>query len=261
MHIALTIAGSDSGGGAGIQADLKTFAALGVYGTCAITAITAQNTLGVTAVAPLPSDIVTAQIEAVFSDIGAEAVKTGMLANVAIVEAVSAAIAALDLPRVVVDPVMIAKSGDRLLDDDAIGALRAQLLPRAFVVTPNVPEAEELARMRIASLDDAREAARVIHRLGPSAVVLKGGHLPGDEVIDLLFDGQAFREYRAPRQQSRHTHGTGCTFAAALAAELAKGRQLAEAVGTAKVYVTGAIAHGLPIGGGHGPLDHFWQFR
>jgi hydroxymethylpyrimidine/phosphomethylpyrimidine kinase len=261
MHTALTIAGSDSGGGAGIQADLKTFAALGVYGTSAITAITAQNTLGVTAIAALPADIVTAQIEAVFSDIGADAVKTGMLANVAIVEAVAAAIAALDLPNVVVDPVMIAKSGDRLLDDDAIGAIRTELLPRAFVVTPNAPEAEELAGMSIRSLEDARDAARAIHRLGPGAVVLKGGHLPGDEAIDLLYDGHGFQEYRAPRLQARHTHGTGCTFAAAITASLALGQPLAEAVAEAKRYVTEAIRRGLPVGRGHGPVDHFWRYR
>jgi hydroxymethylpyrimidine/phosphomethylpyrimidine kinase len=261
MHTALTIAGSDSGGGAGIQADLKTFAALGVYGTSAITAITAQNTLGVTAVAALPADIVTAQIEAVFSDIGADAVKTGMLANAAIVEAVAAAIVSLELPNVVVDPVMVAKSGDRLLDDDALVAIRAELLPRAFVVTPNVPEAEELARMRITSIGDAREAARIIHRLGPTAVVLKGGHLAGDDAVDLLYDGREFREYRAPRQQARHTHGTGCTFAAAIAAGLALGQPLPDAVGAAKEYVTGAIAAGLPIGRGHGPVDHFWRDR
>jgi hydroxymethylpyrimidine/phosphomethylpyrimidine kinase len=261
MHTALTIAGSDSGGGAGIQADLKTFAALGVYGTSAITAVTAQNTLGVSAVVTLPADIVTAQIEAVVSDIGADAVKTGMLANAAIVHAVAAAIASLELPKVVVDPVMVAKSGDRLLDDDAVEAMRAELLPRALVVTPNVPEAEQLARMSIGSLDDAREAARAIHRLGPTAVVLKGGHLSGDEAVDLLYDGHAFREYRAPRQHARHTHGTGCTFAAAIAAGLAKGQPLAEAVGIAKEYVTRAIAGGLPIGRGHGPVDHFWRDR
>jgi hydroxymethylpyrimidine kinase/phosphomethylpyrimidine kinase len=258
MPIALTIAGSDSGGGAGIQADLKTFAALGVYGTSAITAITAQNTIGVTAVQALSADLVTAQIEAVAGDMKIDVVKTGMLGNSAIVEAVAAAIASLDLPSVVVDPVMIAKSGDRLFDQEALAALRSELLPRARVVTPNVPEAEVIANMRITSLDEAREAARRIHKLGAAAVVVKGGHLPGDEAIDLLFDGRAFTEYRAPRIETRNTHGTGCTFASAIAAHLALGQALPDAVRLAKEYVTGAIRHGLPIGQGHGPLNHFW---
>jgi hydroxymethylpyrimidine/phosphomethylpyrimidine kinase len=258
MPIALTIAGSDSGGGAGIQADLKTFAALGVYGTSALTAITAQNTIGVTAVHALPADLVTAQIEAVAGDMTLDVVKTGMLASSAIVEAVAAAISALDLPSVVVDPVMIAKSGDRLIDTEALAALKSELLPRARVVTPNVPEAEVLAGMKIATLDEAREAARRIHKLGAASVVVKGGHLPGDEAIDLLFDGRTFTEYRAPRIETRNTHGTGCTFASAIAAHLARGEALVDAVRLAKDYVTGAIRHGLPIGNGHGPLNHFW---
>ena len=256
---ALTIAGSDSGGGAGIQADLKTFAALGVYGTCVITAVTAQNTLGVTAVHEIPADIVTAQIEAVTSDIGASAVKTGMLANAAIVEAVAAAIEALELPNVVVDPVMIAKSGARLIDSEAVASLRTELLPRARVVTPNVPEAEALAGMTIGTLDAAREAARRIHAMGPANVVLKGGHLPGPDVVDLLYDGHRFIEVSAPRIETRHTHGTGCTFAAALAALIARGFSLEDAFTETKAFVAGAIAHGLPVGRGHGPLNHFWQ--
>jgi hydroxymethylpyrimidine/phosphomethylpyrimidine kinase len=259
MRTALTIAGSDSGGGAGIQADLKTFAAHGVYGTSALTAITAQNTLGVTAVYTLPADIVTAQIEAVAGDIGAHAVKTGMLATSAIVEAVAAAIASFDLPNVVVDPVMVAKSGDRLLDPDAAAAIVSELLPRASVVTPNSLEAETLAGMSIANVTDAREAARRIVRLGARAVVVKGGHLVERNAVDVLFDGTAFTELRAERIASRHTHGTGCTFAAAIAANLAQGLGLGEAVAAAKEYVTGAIRHGLPIGGGAGPLDHFWK--
>jgi hydroxymethylpyrimidine/phosphomethylpyrimidine kinase len=258
MPIALTIAGSDSGGGAGIQADLKTFAALGVYGTSALTAITAQNTIGVTAVQVLSADLVTAQIEAVAGDMKLDVVKTGMLASSAIVEAVAAAIASLELPSVIVDPVMIAKSGDRLFDQEALAALRSELLPRARVVTPNVPEAEVIADMRITSLDEAREAARRIRKMGAAAVVVKGGHLPGDEAIDLLFDGRTFTEYRAPRIDTRNTHGTGCTFASAIAAYLALGHALPDAVGKAKDYVTGAIRHGLPIGQGHGPLNHFW---
>jgi hydroxymethylpyrimidine/phosphomethylpyrimidine kinase len=259
MHTALTIAGSDSGGGAGIQADLKTFAAHGVYGTSAITAVTAQNTIGVTGIVALPPAIITAQIEAVAGDIGADAVKTGMLANAAIVQAVAAAIDSLRLPFVVVDPVMIAKSGDRLLDDDAVEAMKSDLVGRAFVITPNIPEAEVLAGMTIASPEDAREAARRIRALGPGAVIVKGGHLGGTEVVDLIYDGGEFFELRGPRIESRHTHGTGCTFSAAIAANLALGRSLREAAERAKQYVSQAILHGPAIGHGHGPLGHFWN--
>ena len=259
VKIALTIAGSDSGGGAGIQADLKTFAALGVYGTSAITAITAQNTVGVTAALALQADLVTAQIEAVASDLHVSATKTGMLASAAIVEAVAAAITDLQLPLVVVDPVMVAKSGDRLMDEDALTAIRGELLKRAFVVTPNIPEAEVLSGRAIGSLDDARDAAVRIQKFGASAVVIKGGHATGDELVDLLFDGHAFHEFRTARIDTRNTHGTGCTFAAALAARLALGAPLVEAVLQAQTYVAGAIRHGLAIGRGHGPLDHFWN--
>jgi hydroxymethylpyrimidine/phosphomethylpyrimidine kinase len=259
MRTVLTIAGSDSGGGAGIQADLKTFAALGVYGTSAITAVTAQNTIGVAAIFPLSSDLVIAQIEAVASDIQVHATKTGMLATSAIAEAVAATIEELDLPNVVVDPVMVAKSGDRLLDDEGVRTLRTELLPRALVVTPNIPEAEILSGRRIASTDDAREAARRIHGMGPSAVIVKGGHAAGDEIVDLLFDGERFSELRTARVPTRHTHGTGCTFASAIAANLALGHSLADATAGAQAYVVGAIRHGLPIGKGHGPLNHFWQ--
>lgn len=258
---ALTIAGSDSGGGAGIQADLKTFAALGVYGTSAVTAITAQNTLGVTAVEALSADLVIAQIEAVAGDIEIHATKTGMLANAAIVEAVSATIQELELACVVVDPVMVAKSGDRLLDPDAVSALRVELLPRALVVTPNVPEAEVLADMPVKTLNDAREAARRIHGLGARAVIIKGGHAEGPDIVDLLFDGDQVMEFHTPRIATRNTHGTGCTFASAVAAYLALGLSLADAVEHAQRYVAGAIRYGLNIGHGHGPLDHFWQRR
>lgn len=259
MNVALTIAGSDSGSGAGIQADLKTFAAHGVYGLSAITAVTAQNTLGVTSWLALPSDLVTAQIEAVVSDLGCDAVKTGMLANAALVEAVAAAIETLDLPHVVVDPVMIAKSGDRLLEDDAIAAIKAELLPRASVVTPNIPEAEALSGLRVVTLDDAREAARRIVRMGPAAVVVKGGHLDRPDVVDLLYDGTRFHEFVSPRVVTTSTHGTGCTFAAAVAANLALGHPLVEAVPMAKAYVSGAMTHARGLGRGHGPLDHFWR--
>ncbi len=259
MHTALTIAGSDSGGGAGIQADLKTFAAHRVYGTCAITAVTAQNTVGVTGVESLSADFITAQIEAVASDIRIDAVKTGMLATAAIVEAVAAAIETLELPNVVVDPVMIAKSGDRLLEDEAVAAMKSELLPRALVVMPNAPEAEVLAGIRIDSLRAAREAAARIRALGPRAVMLKGGHLPGDEAVDLLYDGHRFVEMRGPWIQTANTHGTGCTLAAALAANLALGRPLQEAAERAKRYLQGALRSGFAIGRGHGVLDHFWD--
>ena len=260
MKTALTIAGSDSGAGAGIQADLKTFAAHRVYGTSAITAITAQNTLGVTNILPLPTDLVTAQIEAIVSDIGVHAAKTGMLATPAIVEAVAAAVDAFDIPLVVVDPVMVAKGGARLLDAEAEATIRTELLRRAFVVTPNVFEAEVLAGMRVTSLSDQREAARRIHALGPKAVVVKGGHLTGAEAIDVLFDGREFTELRSPRIETRHTHGTGCTFASAITANLALGHGLVDAVRQAKTYLAGTMRNGVPLGRGHAPLDHFWNW-
>lgn len=260
MKTALTIAGSDSGGGAGIQADLKTFGALGVYGTSAIAALTAQNTMGVSGVHIVPAEFVTQQIEAVTSDLGCDAVKTGMLASAAIVEAVAASIEALDLPNLVVDPVMIAKSGDRLLDDDAVQAMKSTLLRLARVVTPNIPEAEVLADMTIRSLADMREAARRIMRHRPAAVLVKGGHLSGDVMTDVLFDGDHFLELSEPRVNGPHTHGTGCTFSAALAAYLARGRSLEEATRGAKLFVTAAMRHGIDLGRGHRPLGHFWSF-
>lgn len=259
MKTALTIAGSDSGAGAGIQADLKTFAAHEVYGTSAITAITAQNTLGVTGIFALPADMVTAQIEAVAGDIAPDATKIGMLANAAIVEAVAAAIDDLDLPLVVLDPVMVARGGDVLLDADAVGGMRAELLRRATIVTPNAMEAAHLIGAPVRTLDQARDAARRIHDMGARAVLVKGGHLESEDAVDVLWDGQAFHQLRAARVSTRHTHGTGCTLASAIAANLALGRPLVEAVSRAKAYVTGAIAHGLPLGHGHGPVDHFWQ--
>jgi hydroxymethylpyrimidine/phosphomethylpyrimidine kinase len=269
MRIALTIAGSDPSGGAGIQADLKTFAALGVYGASAITAVTVQSTKGVEAVAPLSADLVTAQIEAVAGDLTIDATKIGMLATAAIVEAVAAAIEELELALVVVDPVLVSTSGERLLDDDGVQALCTHLFPRARVITPNVPEAEALSGVRIGSMDDAREAARRLHHMGAAAVIITGGHalrMPEHEppaantdVVDLVFDGHAFHECRAPRIDSRHTHGTGCTFASAVAASLALGHELPEAARLAQRYVGGAIAHAPGIGHGRGPLDHFWE--
>lgn len=268
MRVALTIAGSDSSGGAGIQADLKTFAALGVYGTSAVTAVTAQSTVGVAAAAALSADLVTAQIEAVAGDIDIHATKTGMLADAAIVEAVAAAIKALDLPLVVVDPVLASKRGDRLLDADGVQMLCRELLPLAHVVTPNIPEAEILSGRRIASPDDLKDAAKRIHDMGAAAVIVTGGHRspatdhrPPNEIVDLLFDGRTFSESRVARIESPNTHGTGCTFAAAVAAHLALGYTLAESAERAQQYVAGAIRHGLAIGHGHGPLDHFWRTR
>ena len=257
MRTVLTIAGSDSGGGAGIQADLKTFAAHGLYGTSVITAVTAQNTTGITALEALSADLVTAQMEAVMSDIGAHAAKTGMLANAAIVEAVASAVEALKIPWLVVDPVLVATSGDSLLDDEGVGAMKSELLRRAFVVTPNVLEAEALSGIRILSDEDRRHAARRILALGPSAVILKGGHVSSADIVDVLYDGHRYVEFRTARVPGRGTHGTGCTFAAAVTSQLALGRGLEDAIPLAQSYVAEAIRHAPDLGRGHGPLDHF----
>jgi hydroxymethylpyrimidine/phosphomethylpyrimidine kinase len=259
MKTALTIAGSDSGGGAGIQADLKTFAAHGVFGTTAITAVTAQNTLGVVCWQALPADLVTAQIEAIAGDLGADAVKIGMLANAAIVEAVVAAIGALELPHVVVDPVMMAKGGDRLLDDEAVGAIRSELLAVAHVLTPNVPEAEVLSGTVIRSVADMRRAGHRILASGPRVVVVKGGHLETESSIDVVCTAAGDFEVARPRIQGRHTHGTGCTLSSAIAANLARGLPDREAIEAAREYLDGAIRHAPGLGKGHGPLNHFWR--
>ena len=259
MRTALTIAGSDSGGGAGIQADLKTFAAHGVFGTSAVTAITAQNTLGVTAWQAMPADLVTAQIEAVAADFDLRAVKVGMLATAAIVEAVAAAIMELDLPDVVVDPVMVATGGDRLLDEDAIEAIKRELMPHTRVLTPNVPEAEALSGMGIASVDDMRSAARRILASGPRVVLVKGGHLTGPESVDVVVTAHESFELRRPRVETTSTHGTGCTLSSAIAANLALGLELRPALERAREYVDGAIRHAPGLGRGHGPLGHFWR--
>jgi hydroxymethylpyrimidine kinase/phosphomethylpyrimidine kinase len=261
MRGVLTIAGSDSGGGAGVQADLKTFAAFGVYGASALTAVTAQNTRGVAAVAPLPADLVTSQIEAVASDIALHATKIGMLATAAIVEAVAAAIQDLQLPLVVVDPVLVSSSGDRLLDEDGIQTLRLELLRHALVVTPNIPEAEVLSGCRIAAKEDLRRAAGRIHDMCGAAVIVTGGHASASRhrIVDLLFDGDSFAELEIPRAAVEGVHGTGCTHASALAAALALGEPLAAAAATAQKYVAGAIVHAMPVGGGARVLNHFWQ--
>ena len=259
--VALTIAGSDSGGGAGIQADLKTFQALGVYGASVITAITAQNTLGVRAVHEVPVSVVADQIDAVAEDLGVDGAKTGMLSSAEIIAAVADRVRRWGLQdRLVVDPVMVAKSGDRLLREDAVQALIRDLLPLATVLTPNVPEAEVLVGRSLVSDDDLRQAARDILDLGPCAVVLKGGHRAGD-AADLLFDGERFHTFPAERVDTPNTHGTGCTFSAAIAARLAQGSSVVEAVGAAKAYLTAAIQRAAPLGGGHGPVAHDWLLR
>ena len=254
----MTIAGSDSGGGAGIQADLKTFAAMGVYGTSVLTAITAQNTLTVTDVMELPVSLVKSQIDTVLSDIGPDVVKTGMLSSAAIINAVAEKINEHGLTNLVVDPVMVAKGGDRLLREDAVEALKTVLIPLARVVTPNIPEAEALTGKKIENIDDAQNAATEIVAMGAGAAVVKGGHLSGP-ATDILFDGTESRAFTSNRISTTSLHGTGCTFASATAASLAKGLSIRDAVDQAKKYVTAAIRNAYPMGRGHGPLDHFFE--
>ncbi|MBW3561948.1 MAG: bifunctional hydroxymethylpyrimidine kinase/phosphomethylpyrimidine kinase [Actinobacteria bacterium] len=257
--VALTVAGSDSGGGAGIQADLKTFQALGVYGMSVITALTAQNTLGVQAIHAVPADFVRRQLDSVLDDIGADAVKTGMLANADIITAVVRGFRDHDVETLVVDPVSASKHGDPLLEPDALEALRSELLPLATVVTPNVGEVELLTGVAVTSVGDLQQAADALLTLGPAWVLVKGGHLPENEdAVDLLTDGDAHHEIRSRRIDTQDTHGTGCTLASAIAAQLAKGDPVPEAVRTAKRLVTGAIAHGVRVGEGIGPVAHDW---
>jgi hydroxymethylpyrimidine/phosphomethylpyrimidine kinase len=255
----LTIAGSDSGGGAGIQADLKTFAALGVYGTSAITAITAQNTVGVTQVLALSPSLVAAQIDAIVEDIGTHAVKTGMLANASIIAAVANKVEQHRLKNLVVDPVMVATSGDLLIKKNAVAMLRSRLIPLATVVTPNLPEAEELTRMELRAPRDIEEAARLIVKMGAKTVVIKGGHRKGP-AVDLFYDGKQLRALNAPRIRTKNTHGTGCTFSAAITAYLAREESLERAVARAKQYITAAIRAGFAVGAGHSPVHHFYRF-
>ena len=257
--VALTIAGSDSGGGAGIQADLKTFAALGVHGTSAITAITAQNTGGVTDILELPTSLVRAQIAAVVEDIGVQATKTGMLSSAAIIDTVVQAIEDYALRDLVVDPVMVAKGGAKLLRDDAVQALRERLIPLAAVVTPNLPEAEVLLERQIQTLDDRRRAARDLVAMGARAAVVKGGH--ADDVTDVFFDGKQLVELPAQRIDSTNTHGSGCVFSAAIAAGLAMGADPLAAVRRAKDFITEAIAGSLELGRGHGPVNPMFGLR
>jgi hydroxymethylpyrimidine/phosphomethylpyrimidine kinase len=251
----LTIAGSDSGGGAGIQADLKTITTMGGFGMSVITALTAQNTLGVQGVYEIPVEFIEKQFDSVATDIGVDAAKTGMLSSSEITRCVAKKIRQYKIRRLVVDPVMVAKGGSPLLREEARGALVKELIPLAMVVTPNIPEAEVLAGMRIVTKDNMKKAAVKIYRLGAKNVVVKGGHLEGD-AMDLLFDGKAFHEITAKRIETKHTHGTGCTFASAIATGLARGYGVLEAVNRAKDYVTEAILSGLAIGGGQGPVNH-----
>jgi hydroxymethylpyrimidine/phosphomethylpyrimidine kinase len=257
----LTVAGSDSGGGAGIQADLKTMLACGVHGMSALTAVTAQNSLGVSGVWELPLEAIRGQISAVVDDIGVDAVKTGMLSSGAIVVTVAEALASVRAP-LVVDPVAVSKHGDALLAEDAVDALRTKLLPLATVATPNTDEVRLLTGVEVRSFEDLREAALAMLALGPTWVLAKGGHLQSEaESVDLLTDGTTWRELRAPRHDNRHTHGTGCTLASALASGLAQGLDVVAAAEAAKAYVTGALAGGFALGSGIGPVDHGWRWR
>ncbi|MEM3714454.1 MAG: bifunctional hydroxymethylpyrimidine kinase/phosphomethylpyrimidine kinase [Thermoprotei archaeon] len=255
VPVALTIAGSDSGGGAGIQADLKTFAALGVHGTSAITAITAQNTYSVIGVQEISTEIIEKQIDAVAQDMGIDAAKTGMLSSTPIILAVSKSVRRYAFP-LVVDPVMVAKSGAQLLKDDAIETLIKELIPLATVVTPNTPEVEKLIGIKVKDIDDAKKAAKmIVNNYGAKASVVKGGHLDWDESVDVLYYDGIFKELRAPKINTKNTHGTGCSFSAAIAAELAKGNDIITSVEIAKRFITNAIFHGLSIGKGHGPVN------
>lgn len=258
----MTVAGSDSGAGAGIQADLKAMAAQGVYGITVITAVTAQNTLGVDQFQVLPPQMVEAQMDAVLRDFPVAAVKTGMLGNAGIVQAVVAKLQQYGLYSIVADPVMVAKSGDPLLEEDTQTAIREKLLPLSLVITPNIPEAEVLCGQAIESIEDMKKAARALHARGPAYVLLKGGHLQGEEELtDILFDGIRFYYYRAQRINTRHTHGTGCTYASAIAAHLALGRSVPQAVMAARCYLQRILPWDPGLGKGSGPMDHFAVWR
>ncbi len=259
MKRVLTVAGSDSGGGAGIQADLKTMLACGVHGMSVLAAVTAQNSVGVQGCWELPVEAVVAQLDSVLGDIGVDALKTGMLASPALVRAVAERLARETAP-LVVDPVGVSKHGDPLLQADAVEVLRTELVPLATVVTPNLPEVEQLTGVRVEDEDGLQRAAEAVLRLGPRWVLVKGGHLSG-EAVDLLTDGSARHVFRAPRLDNRHTHGTGCTLASAIASRLALGDDVPSAVEAAKDYVTGAIAGGFALGAGIGPVDHAWRLR
>jgi len=256
---ALTIAGSDSGGGAGIQADLRTFAFHCVHGMSALTCVTAQNTLGVTRVDALPGEAVVAQLEAVVKDIGVGATKTGMLLNQEIITAVAQQVQILGLTQLVVDPVMVSRTGAQLIADEAIATLRSLLIPQALIITPNRYEAQILAELEIQNLEDMQTAARRIHHLGARYVLVKGGGMAGElRGVDLWFDGQEFQVLQTTRVDTRHTHGTGCTLSSAIAANLSLGKSPLEAAQSGKNYVTEALRHSLAIGSGTGPVGHFY---
>ena len=259
IYKALTIAGSDSGAGAGLQADLKTFAAFGVYGTSVVTAITAQNTTGVTRVLETPAPLVAAQIDAVMDDIGADAVKTGMLANARIIRTVADKIQEHGIQRLVVDPVMVAKGGHVLLRPDAVRTLRTRLFPLATVVTPNLPEAQALTGVEGTGARAIKEMARHIVGMGASSVVVKGGHRKG-AATDVFYDGATFHEFPSPRIRTKNTHGTGCTYSAALACGLARNKPLDTAIAEAKEFITDAIRQAFSIGSGHSPVHHFHDY-
>jgi hydroxymethylpyrimidine/phosphomethylpyrimidine kinase len=256
----LIIAGSDSGGGAGVQADIKTVTALGGYAATAITAVTVQNTLGVTGVHPVPLDVIAAQARAVLGDIGADAIKTGMLGDTATVELVARLLDEAGAPAVI-DPVMVAKGGASLLAGPAVAAVRELLIPRAALLTPNAPEAEALTGLSVASTDDLRRAGTALLAAGARAVLMKGGHVPGDRLVDILMTPDGETAFEGERIESRHTHGTGCTLASACATGLAQGLPLVEAVARAWDYVHEAILRAPGLGAGHGPLDHGWPLR
>jgi hydroxymethylpyrimidine/phosphomethylpyrimidine kinase len=259
VPVALTIAGSDSGGGAGIQADLKVFMALGCHGASALTALTAQNTVGVTGIHEVPPDFVVEQIAAVATDIGVDAAKTGMLASAPVIEAVADAIEAHGIRKLVVDPVFVSKHGDSLLADDAVDALTKRLFPLATVVTPNLHEAAGIVGDEITTLDGMKAAARALHSLGPRSVLVKGGHLGGDSAVDVFYEGAEMIELTGPRYDTEDTHGTGCALSAAIAARLAHGDELLDAVRFAKDFVAGAIDRSLRLGRGFGPVNPAWR--
>lgn len=259
IPVSLTIAGSDSGGGAGIQADLKTFSALGTFGCSVITAVTAQNTTGVYGIHEIPLDIIESQIDAVLNDLNPNVIKTGMLASIEVIKLISEKIKSSKTKNIVVDPVMIAKGGDKLIKDNAIGHLISELLPLSTVVTPNIPEAEVLSHMSINNTQDIESAAKIIHKMGPDFVVIKGGHSNDSKSNDIIFDGQKFTTLEANRILTTNTHGTGCTYASAIAAGLAKNYSVEKSVKEAKDYVTEAIKNEPGLGNGHGPLNHFFM--
>lgn len=253
---ALTIAGSDSGGGAGIQADLKTFTAFGVYGMSVIASVTAQNTVKVTGIHNMPADFVALQFDTVYKDIGVDGVKTGMLSNSEIVRTIAQKLKENSIEHVIVDPVMIAKGGSPLLLEEAVASVKEYLLPQATLVTPNIPEAEVLSNMKIGSPKEMKKAAEIIFQLGHCAVLIKGGHSQGD-AEDILFDGESYFEFTAPRIETKNTHGTGCTISSAILSNLILGKSLVESVEVSKKFITKAIVASFDLGHGHGPLNHF----